>query len=109
MTRATILGFRAALGDERGGLLLDFATEWMTDMEMYGGEATTMTVKRYGAGDEPRLNVELHSARSTWSTGVSPFQFPEPFRPLFPNGCPDVAKREGFELPKGFEEPPGSP
>ncbi len=102
-------GMLATLGDERGGLLLDYASSWMTDMGMYGGEATTMTVKRYGAGDELRLNAEFHSARSTWSTDASPSQFPEPFRPLFPNGWPDVAKREGFELPKGFEEPPGSP
>jgi hypothetical protein len=39
------------------------------------------------------------------STDVSPYQpFAEAFLPLFPNGWPDLAQREGFELPKGFRK-----
>ena len=49
-----------------------------------------------------RLKVELRGdERDYFRSGYLPeFQFPEPFRCTFPNGWADVAKQEGFELPK---------
>ncbi|MSU56936.1 MAG: hypothetical protein EXS35_01925 [Pedosphaera sp.] len=92
-----------ALGTERAELLLNYASDWMRDIGVQG-ETTTMTVKRYLAGDEQHLNVQLQQAGGTSSQDVSPHFFPEVFRPLFPKGWVDLAKREGFELPKEFLE-----
>jgi DNA-directed RNA polymerase specialized sigma24 family protein len=99
-------GIVAALGSERGELLESYATSssWMTDHGMFNTEPATMTVKHSKAGDEPRLNLELRQGGSSMSTYVSPWQFPEAFRPIFPGGWPDVARREGFELPKEFQK-----
>lgn len=102
-------GVLTTLGRERGELLLDYARDWMSDLGMYGGEATTMTVKRYKAGETSRLNVEVRRMGGIMSTDVSPYQFPGPFRAIFPGGWPDVAKREGFDLPKEFNKEPKQP
>ena len=46
---------------------------------------------------------EVRYSRNTMTTDVSPHQnIPPAFLPLFPNGWPDLARREGFELPKEF-------
>ena len=99
-----------ALGRERAELMLPSAQGWMKDLGLYDCDAkpTTMNVKRSLAGNVPRLEVQTTSdygPRPTISGdlwrgppwGFAPF--PRAFRPLFPNGWPDVAKREGFELP----------
>jgi len=103
-------GVLAALGTERGELLMNYARSWMSDLGMLGGKPTTMKVKRYQAGDEPRLGFEISQGSSIMSTEVSPHQpFPEAFRPLFPDGWADLAAREGFELPKSFKKNPSEP
>ena len=39
----------------------------------------------------------------TMYTEVAPYQeFPRAFRAIFPGGWPDLAQREGFELPKAY-------
>ena len=72
---------------------------------------TTLTVKRYpgGAGPDARYTYQMESDGGTMSTEVYPKQFPEIFRPLFPNGWVDLAKREGFQLPKSFNQKSGPP
>ena len=97
-------GVVAALGGERGELLESYAGTWMSDHGMLNTEPATMTVKRHLMGNEPSLNWELSQGNSSMFTSVSPWQFPEAFRPIFPGGWPDVAAREGFELPKEFKK-----
>ncbi len=104
LSNAFTSGVVAALGGERGELLKSYASAWMTDHGMFNTKPATMTVKRSKAGDELRLNLELRQGNSSMSTYVSPWQFPEAFRPVFPGGWPDVAAREGFELPKEFHK-----
>ena len=97
-------GVIAALGAERGELMLDYASSWMLDLGIRGRAATILTIKRPSAGQE-RLPFELRTPDGgTMYTDVSPYQpFPEAFRPVFPGGWSDLAKRDGFELPKEFQ------
>ncbi len=95
------------LGQERGAFLLDYARSWMQDLGFPGGGENQLIVKRYGAEDNPRLNFQLRYSGNVMSTDVSPHQpFPEAFLPLFPNGWPDLAQREGFALPESFHKNP---
>jgi len=90
-------GVSNALGRERAELILASARNWMDDIGVLNKKPTTLMVKRYVAGNEQRLKVQ--NQRDSWDLwqGV---EFPEEFRPIFPNGWTDVAEREGFELPK---------
>ncbi|HZQ45467.1 MAG TPA: hypothetical protein VFC07_00525 [Verrucomicrobiae bacterium] len=99
-------GVLSALGEERGNLLLQYSGSWMQDLGMNEDNATTLTVTRYGSGDNMRLGFTLKSSDgSNMSTDVSPYQpFPQAFLPLFPNGWKDLANREGFSLPKSFQK-----
>jgi len=118
-------GIFGALGDQRGEWLQDHAAGWMQDVGLRTGpdlskvpaqivatmppdasqtEPTTLTVERYQSGGEWGMNFTLNQGGNKMTTSVNPGQpFPEAFRPLFPNGWPDLAAREGFELPKEFQ------
>ncbi len=68
-------------------------------------QPTTLTVERYKSGDEWYMNYHLKQEGANMTTSVNPWQpFPEAFKPLFPGGWPDLAKAEGFELPKEFQK-----
>jgi hypothetical protein len=101
-----VTGALGTLGPERGNLLLDYAGSWMQDLGMGGtGGANSLTVKRYPSSSEPHYSLELKYSGNVMTTDVSPYQeFPPAFLPLFPNGWPDLAQREGFELPKEFRK-----
>ena len=100
-------GLLETLGTERGSLMVDYAGSWMQDLGMGGtGGENGLKVTRYPTGDQPHYSFELKSSGNTMSTDISPYQpFPAAFLPLFPNGWPDLAKREGFILPKEFQHP----
>ena len=85
----------ATLGRERAGLLLEYATEWMFALGVYGHGRDSVTVQRCERWPFFELNQSCDG--SGCSGGASPF--PAVFLPLFPNGWPDLARREGFELP----------
>lgn len=98
-----------AVGQERAGLILPSAREWMRDIGVRE-EPATMIVKRYSAGNEQRLKVQMFwsfgtrdQSGETYPRSLSQRPFPRAFLPMFPNGWADVAKREGIELPA--EEP----
>jgi hypothetical protein len=106
-------GLLATLGLERGELMQEhYALSWMQDAGMRGGliglkadrdDSTTLTVNRYPAGTDGQLIFTIKQAGNNMTAGVTPWQpFPQAFKPLFPNGWPDLAAREGFELPKEF-------
>ena len=98
-------GVVAALGAERGELLLGYAGSWMADLGMCGG-TSSMTIKRSG---DKRLGLELKTADGgTMFTDVTPYQaFPAAFRPIFPGGWTELALRESFELPQEFQKKDG--
>ncbi len=101
----------ATLGDERGKLFRDKSWGWMDAMGMlsgpeaaYANRPTTLEVKRYAA-DRDDLGYTLQQGYSMMSSSVLPWQpLPEAFRAVFPGGWPELAQREGFELPKEFKE-----
>jgi hypothetical protein len=85
--------FAAGMGQERTELLRGSINGWMRGDIGFGtfflGRGELLTITREMAGNEQRL---------------SEFDFPAMFRPIFPNGWADVAKREGFEIPKRPEK-----
>ena len=105
--------FRSA-GRERAELILPSAQKWMKSMGLYDCDARPprIFVKRSLKGNEQRLEIEITSQNGGGNTysgelsnhpqwGFDPYgAFPRAFRIIFPNGWPDVAKREGFELPE---------
>jgi hypothetical protein len=103
-------GVSDAVGSERAELIMNSAGNWMLSIGIR--EPMTLVVKHYPAGNEQRLRFELFNsfaptnvAQLMMRADVSPRSpFPESFRPVFPNGWADVAKREGFELPEAFQK-----
>ncbi len=67
-------------------------------------EALEHSVKTRTIRDgQVRFSVELKQAGSTSYIDVSPGRpLPESFQPVFPGGWTELARREGFDLPKGF-------
>jgi len=67
-------------------------------------QPTTLTLKHDPSGNG--FNYTLEQAGGTLGDGVSPWKpFPESFRAVFPGGWKELAQREGFELPKEFDQP----
>jgi hypothetical protein len=98
-------GVFAALGRERGELIRDSARNWMLDTIGFPEKPTTVIVKRNLVGNEPRLKVQIHHGTAgTYWEDLSKRRLPAVFLPIFPNGWADVAKREGFEMPKESQE-----
>jgi hypothetical protein len=99
-------GVSDALGPERAELIMPAVRNWMLSIGIRD-EPATLVVKHYPAGNEQRLRFEVFKsfaptnvAQLMMRADVSPhYPFPESFRPFFPNGWADLAKREGFELP----------
>jgi hypothetical protein len=96
-----------ALGRERAGLIGPSALRWAWTSSM--GPVTnqiTLIVKRCLEGDERRLKFWTWGYQQGNPRGseLSENRFPSAFRPIFPNGWSDLAKREGFQLP---EQPQG--
>jgi len=121
-------GIFGALGPERAQWLQDHSTGWMDDFGLRPGpdvskipaallatmpadffqaqiQPTTLTVKRYKAGNDWQINYTLQQAGNSMTTSINPWQpFPEGFSALFPGGWEELAQREGFELPKEFQK-----
>ncbi len=100
----------SAIGKERTELMqVGSSTEllegsiqdWISELANWGGDKpVTMIVRRFSDGNKQLLKFQVDGGQ--WV----PIRilFPGIFRPLFPNGWDDVAKREGFELPKETEQ-----
>jgi hypothetical protein len=100
-------GVIAALGRERAELILLSARNWMSGIIGFPEKPTTMIIKRYLAGNEQRLKFQIQDAYGKNGAGEDLSRrprFPTDFLPIFPNGWADVAKREGFEMPKESQE-----
>jgi len=105
-----VAGILAALGKERVNLMQSSVSRWMGDYVGPGMEGVTLLIRRESIGNEQRLkaerfNFDKREPGGPASSGYLPeFDLPTPFRPIFPDGWTDVAKREGFELPKESPE-----
>jgi len=109
-----VTGIFAALGRERTELIMPSTRNWMISPLGLGlGKyPTTLIIRRYVSGNEQRLNVQVvnsimtpnQSGGDIYPIDLLQHSFPSAFLPLFPNGWADIAKREGFELPKEFQE-----
>jgi len=104
-------GILAALGKERAKIMQDSVSSWSVDNLGLGKEGATLFIRRELVGNEQRLKAEISGPEQHWgyypppNSGYYPeFDLPETFRPIFPNGWADVAKREGFELPQESPE-----
>jgi hypothetical protein len=101
-------GVLQALGRERAELLT--ASAWRAIRGTPPDKPTTMFIRRYLAGNEQRLKVQIQdkwgdaSPRDLWRGPYHGVTFPDVLWPIFPNGWDDVAKREGFELPEKPQE-----
>jgi hypothetical protein len=89
-----------AIGKQRTELIVPDAGVWIKWFGM-SDKPTTMILKRFSEGNRQVLKVQVDAA--PWEQ-ISNRNFPSAFRPLFPNGWADVAKREGFELPQEPEK-----
>lgn len=117
----------SSLGEERAQWLQSHSYGWMMDVGLRNGQdfskvpeelratmptaeyetqPTILTIDRpSNSGGEWQMYYNLKQAGNSMVTTVSPWQpFPEAFKPLFPNGWADLAKAEGFELPKEFQK-----
>ena len=95
-------GVFEAVGKERAELIMPYGGLLVNDVFE---KPTTMIVKRYLVGDEQRLEFQVRYPRRTDGPySLSDHALPYQFLPIFPNGWADVAKREGFELPKESQE-----
>lgn len=92
------------LGPERAKFVPEYAGSWLFNHGELGEKSVRLTVRRHTDGTQPPLwyQFELPGGDSC-SGDVTPAQFPEVFRSVFPGGWRDVAQREGFALPKEFE------
>lgn len=118
-------GTTGILGAERARLLANYSESWMSDVGMQPEMSRTLAgpldigplvlaVTIEGTNRTPgyidhSYTYDLHQGvvvnLSRWY--ITPKQaLPARFRPLFPNGWADIAKREGFELPHAFSSPP---
>jgi hypothetical protein len=99
------------LGKERADLFLPGARSWMVDEIGLLDNTARMIIRRGPAGNEQRLKIQVPLPTGTSSSHdlldehYGKFRgFPRAFLPLFPKGWADVAKRDGFELPKEPQE-----
>jgi hypothetical protein len=100
-----------ALGADRARFFPTYPQDYIDRYYIIPTE-TTFAIKRYRVGNE--IRVEVFSTR--WPDGPPGVRylwenargysipFPQVLRPIFTNGWADVAKLEGFELPKGPPE-----
>lgn len=114
-SNAFVTAIHDTLGDERGELLQHYAYQWMQGAGMLdspslnnaqtAGAELTLTRNR---PQNDTIGFTLKQANGSMSTVVSPWQpLPDAFKPLFPGGWPDLAAREGFELPESFKKKKG--
>lgn len=92
------------LGPERAKLVYYYAGSWIFQHGTLGAKSIRCTVRRRTQGTQPVLCYQQEEQGGDSVGGeVSPGSFPDLFRSVFPGGWRDLAQREGFALPEGFE------
>ncbi len=114
LTNALGSAFVAALGPERACLLDQYSTDWVRgETGFLGAAINSLTVlRRTDAKGKGPLMYKVERGGSFGMSSEGPglilpvSHFPGEFRTVFPGGWPEVAQREGFELPEGFVNRP---
>jgi hypothetical protein len=96
-----------AVGRERAELILPSAEPWMQSIGAFDCDAKPgmISVRRFQAGNVQQLVAVYSNTAGPGSYyayelfSSSRGGLPRTFQPIFPNGWPDVAARESFELP----------
>ena len=103
----------ATLGPERAELFRDYAQSWHFGRGTFGQQQIDFTVRRFGDDDQQCLRGEYASKPNPGAEDensdfgvfdVTPSSFPDLFLGVFPGGWRELAQREGFNLPKEFQE-----
>ena len=94
---------KETLGPDRAGLVRQYAGTWIFTHGNLGQTPVRFTVHRHPDGRQPPLWSICEAGGTSGSSDVSPGSFPDLFRGVFPGGWRDLAQREGFALPEGFE------
>jgi hypothetical protein len=90
-----------AVGRERAELIWDISQDQLASEIGVSPGQRSMIIRRELVGSEQRLKADIWKPpRVVGSVYLPDVAFPAAFRPIFPNGWTDVAKREGFELPE---------
>jgi hypothetical protein len=97
-----------ALGPDRAELVYRWSNAWWFRHGALGSYTFRFTVRRHTDGGPQRLWYALvdpeNQVRATIDGDVTPTTpFPELLRSVFPGGWRDLAQREHFALPKGFQ------
>ncbi len=113
LTNDLFSAYAAALGPQRAALLERYSSDWVNlETGFLGGATNRLTVlRKTDSAGVARVFYALN--RGAMTQGASPIQpsthFPSEFRPVFPGGWPELARREGLDLPVGFvDRPPGN-
>ncbi len=100
--------FAATLGRQRATLLERYSSDWVNLETGFLGGATNRLIVLRGEDSTGSTQLMYELNRGALTQGASPIRpgayFPSEFRAIFPGGWPEVAQREGFELPEGFED-----
>jgi hypothetical protein len=96
----------STLGRQRAELIRSAFKKWADGIGLYLRQPEALLLTRVKVGNEQRLkwwagrphDVSFMAASDWRDLGTS--SFPTKFLSVFPNGWTDVAKREGFELPR---------
>lgn len=96
------------LGPDRAELAQNWSNAWWFRHGALGRDNFRFTIRRHTQGGAQSLWYALvvpeNEVRATMDGDVKPnTPFPELLRSVFPGGWRDVARREGFALPKGFQ------
>jgi hypothetical protein len=105
ITNRLLSGISDSIGGQRTALFRTYADTWFQIETGYlGGVTNTLTVLRKpGSDGEAALFYELtrkghHSSMSEGPGEIHATDFPPAWRNIFPDGWPEVAQREGFDL-----------
>jgi len=106
ITNRLMAKLSALIGPERTDLFCSFADTWFQiETGWLGSVTNTLSVlRRPGSDGQPALFYHLtregpHSALGEGPGPIQPQFFPPVWRNVFPGGWPEIAQREGFELP----------
>lgn len=110
LTKNLYSNLNAAIGAERGELLRKFFEHYgIYEDGAIGARTNILSIHRiaappgYGYRSGWR-EADGSEAINTYPEPIKPKNFPYPFRFVFPGGWQEVAQREGFELPKEFDQ-----
>lgn len=102
------MGVLSAVGGERAELCETFGMDWILKHGFLGQSSVSLTVQHFSDGGQQRLQAKCDTTGhgTTGWADLTPTSFPDLFRTVFPGGWRELAQRENFALPDGFQHAP---